>query len=127
MRTSLLTSITILLVGAGLSMAQQPAPAEPADAEPTQPAVSDAPSEPATGDLPPTLPATSSPAEPSGGFGHFNFKEPSPAGRKIDDEDRSPFHVWAGGEYLLWWFKDAPVSTALVTTGPDGSGGLLNA
>jgi len=40
----------------------------------------------------------------------------SPPDFSIGQASRSAW--WGGGEYLLWWFKDAPVATPLVTAGP---------
>src|SRR5437763_4540304 len=125
MRTTLLSSITTLLVGAGFAVAQAPSPAGSVD-QPPLPAVSEEKSAPAAGDslpmLPPALPLN--PAVPTG---HLAWNDPSASSKSIDDPEGSPFHVWASGEYLLWWLKDAPLSVPLVTTGPAGSSGLLGA
>lgn len=34
------------------------------------------------------------------------------------EPESSGCRFWVSGEYLLWWFKDAPISAPLVTTGP---------
>ena len=127
MRTSLLASLTTLLAGSGLALAQPPAPSGTVDWEPAQPAVSPETAGTEANDAPPDMPAAPSPVEPWRNFGQFPWKEPSPAKKMDEDPDRSPFHVWASGEYLIWWLKDAPVPVPLLTTGPTDSGGQLDA
>src|SRR2546421_1427935 len=103
MRTSLLASLTSLLAGSGLALAQPPAPFRPVDREPAQPVVSPETAGTAASDAPLETPAVPSPMESWGNFGQLPWKEPSPAKKMDEDPDRSPFHVWASGEYLIWW------------------------
>src|SRR5438552_18864506 len=101
MRNGLLGSLAVLLVGAGLGMAQDPMPAPPAGPDPLQfmtpPATATNPGMPSD---PCVCPG------PDCLVGGCCPKCPGPPGR-----------FWATAEYLLWWMKNDHIPP-LVTTGP---------
>ena len=101
--------VTTLLAGASLALAQ-PAPPPPSarpSAPPTEPA-SDLPSlEPQPGHHP----GGPSPCPEAA----CCWEVPACAGPRF----------WIGAEYLLWWVKEGPLPTPLVTTSPLGSAGIL--
>lgn len=122
MRKGLLLSVGSWLTGAGLALAQAPAPTQtPKTLPPTttpaakQVEVVPAPSQP--------LDVSTSPSCP-GGLDGAGMAGAGAAG------DAGGPQVWFGGEYLLWRFKDAPLpSYPFVLTGPNNSNnpGALNA
>lgn len=137
MKRECLGSLTALLAGAGLGLAQ-PAPAPPVLATP-------APHARPAGALPtelPGLPDSTAPGRSNPGLFPFPgtglyqtpsgpvcelppYYEPAAPGtrkkgkRGAGDEPRC--HVWASGEPLLWWVRPGAVPP-LVTTGAAGTG-----
>jgi hypothetical protein len=119
MRKGILGSLTALLAGSSLALAQPPAstdssaPAAPNAASP--PAASPAP--PAGG---PLLVPSPSPYWPDP-LGKGQCVGPYcgvPALHEPPEEkSQNQFVIWGSAEYLLWWVKNQPLSTPLVTTG----------
>jgi hypothetical protein len=140
MRSALLAPLGTLLAGAGLALAQ--APSAPAPAAP--PSVLQAPAAPKDG-------APKAGGEASGRETVIEFKpgdkvpvvtghegeEHGPGGMPPAPVSSGPFFgdvdcerdydVWVGAEYLLWYAKKGPLAVPLLTTGPNGSLGILGA
>lgn len=119
MRTGLLGSMAALLTGAGMALADDPAP--PPAAPPAAPAA-----EQAAPAVPP--PADTHPWSPDlRDSNKLPYPQPPLCWRNwvctsLDDFGIGEF--WLGAEYLLWWTKDTRVPP-LLTTGPAGSGGVI--
>src|SRR5262249_35020628 len=77
---------------------------------------------------PPEGPGTTGAAEPPTSLPDANppaseCHEAEPAPHCCEPPAERIPRLWASGEYLLWWFKDAPLPIPLVTTG--GTDGVI--
>jgi hypothetical protein len=97
MRHGQFGAVLLLLTGAGLAAAQQPAP--PAAAA-------------GTSAVPPAQPGPSDGEAAPGPFADPDGYRPTQAASAY------PYFTWASAEYLLWRFKNGPKPPPLVTTGP---------
>ncbi|HEX5270681.1 MAG TPA: BBP7 family outer membrane beta-barrel protein, partial [Gemmataceae bacterium] len=116
MRNGLLALVCLLAVGAGLATAQPIPDAQPATVPVSTPA-----------------PRYGRPWDRSWEGIVLSASGPSaatapPAQPQPPEEPQSPANqFWLGADYLLWWTKNGPLPTPLVTTGPAGAdilGGL---
>lgn len=126
MRKGFLGSLTALLAGTALALAEPPATSDPAPAA--------APN--GTGQ-PPTLtpphpvsaPAVEGPRSPywPNPFGYSpTWGAPAlPHEGAADDKPHREFITWGSAEYLLWWVKNQPLGIPLVTTGNPATLGAL--
>jgi hypothetical protein len=110
------------LMAAALDGFQELPPAPPpvdrsGMATPAYPPFEAPPAGPAPEPPPVSLPDATPPPAPE----DHHEEEPAPS-CCAPPAERVP-RLWASGEYLLWWFKDAPLPVPLVTTG--GSDGVL--
>ena len=128
MRKGILGSLTALLAGTSLALAQPPAATD-----------SSAPVAPNA-----ASPPSASPTPPAGG-GPLLVPSPSPywpdpLGKSQcigpycgvpapheppEEKSQNQFVIWGSAEYLLWWVKNQPQSVPLVTTGDTTGLGTL--
>src|SRR5438067_2399007 len=109
MKKEFLGSLLAILAAAGGVFAQTVTPASPVGATgvvaPLQ--VPDVPPLPA--------PAATPPAPPVGESGRSRLWS-----SLLTTPNTCP-RMWGSGEYLLWWFKDGPLSAPLLTGAPAGT------
>jgi hypothetical protein len=117
-----LGSLSTLLAGTGLALAQPPAAPAPAAGPPV--AVSGAPVVAAS----PYNPGPAPVAAPASPYGSAAPAMDAPPGGWGETCDAAPIErFWFSADYLLWWIRNRPLPT-LVTTGPaTGFGGVLGA
>src|SRR5437879_4931430 len=127
MRKGFLGSVSALLAGTALAVAQPPATSDPATAVAPngtgQPPAVMPPRDAGT----PSLEAPRSPYWPNpSGFSPLWGAPAVPHGGVADDKPHNrELVVWSSAEYLLWWVKNQPLGVPLVTTGsPTGLGNL---
>jgi hypothetical protein len=98
MRNRILASLAALLTSTSLTFAQDPLPT----GEPT---------------APPSVRITPTPVTPAApdcySGAHYTFA--------TDDHSSQAPRIWASAEYLLWWLRDAPLGTPIVTTATPGN------
>jgi Putative beta barrel porin-7 (BBP7) len=140
MRRGFLSSVTALLAGTSLALAQPPATPDPAAAVAPngtgQPAAVGLPPGPAAPVVdeprspywpsPPGAPVVDRPASPywPDAVGKTQCAAPACMVPQAPHDDRAlgQFFVWGSAEYLLWWVKNQPLSVPLVTTSTSGTG-----
>jgi hypothetical protein len=121
MRKGFLGSLAGLFVGAGLGLAQAPAPSDgPGSLGPIAQVGADTPAQAAPAQ--PRSPYWPNPAAKLDCFSPYtNTVLPQNCGVSVDTREC----LWGSANYLLLWVKKGPETVPLVTTGPDASLGIL--